>query len=235
MGGLHHVLEFILVHASFHHLAHGRGNLHQTNFLALPEAVGHIASRDNDCRNIQTGASHQMARDNGVTGRKQHHTIKHIGFHIQLHLITDEVAAGKFDVTGILEHHSVAKAGGNHFKGQAARIADTLLHTFSHLTEMHMAGIVFIPRIHHGDVGALFHFFLRIAQTVENAIALDAGYAEIPFAPLIHDCFLLLCLCVLFFQFDECLNKFFLFVIRHFGEGRGHMAFAQTPVGHAGL
>ena len=212
------VIQF-RIDLSLGHCAHLVLRADVNHFLAAEGAQRHITAGDNDGGNVQTGAAHQMAGHDGVAGGQKHHAVEEVAVHGQLHLIGDGITGGNLDIFGILQHHAVADGGGHHFQRQAARFADTLLDALGQLVQMHMAGIVFIPGVYHGDQRTV-QFFFAVAHAQHQAPAALGRFAKLPaashFFVLFHFCFLLLHFCIViasvwcmesFVSFRKCQNS----------------------------
>ena len=183
-------------------------NGHRAHFVLRPDmhdllaAEGtqrHVTARDHDGRDVQTGAAHQVAGHDGIAGGKQHHAVKEVAVHGQLHLVGNQVAAGDLDILGVLKHHAVADGGRAYLQRQAACLTDTLLDALGKLVEMHVPGIVFIPAVYHGDQRTVQLLF-RIAHAQHQAAAAFRRLTEFPAASHIF-IFAFHTLFILFFNF----------------------------------
>ena len=131
-----------------------------------------------------------MPRHDGVAGGEQHHTVEHVGFHGQFDFVRDVVAAGQFDVTRILEDHSVADSGCHHFKRKSARVPDALFDAFGKSAQMDVSGVVLVPGVHDRDDRA-FELLFRVAHAADEsaaAFAGDAVFTAASFVGPVHEC-----------------------------------------------
>ena len=163
------------------------------DFLAAEGTQRHVAAGHHDGGDVQSRRAHQMAGDDGVTGGEQHHAVKEVAVNGQLDLIGDGVTAGDFDISGVLEHHAVADTRRHDLQRQAACFTNALLYTLGKLVKMYMAGVIFVPAVHHSDEGALL-FFLGIAHAAHQSAAALGGFAKLPAAS--HVFILYLCHCL---------------------------------------
>lgn len=163
--GVFKPLALFFGHSAGGYLTHRVKQGVQVGFISALVTTGkHGATGNKDRRNVQTTSSKKHARNNLVTRRDEHHTIKLVTLHNALNRVGDNLAAGKGEVHTLMVHgDTVTHADGGCLQRRATRHADTCFNSFSDLIQVIMAGNDVIGRRDNGDEWALD---LLVGQTV---------------------------------------------------------------------
>jgi hypothetical protein len=167
-GGTLETLQLCLGHFAARHGTHRHEHVRQVHRFAVQLTGQHRAAADQDGRQIQTGGSHQHARDDLVTVGDEHQRVKSVGPGHHLHRIGDQLAAGE----GVFHPHvvhrqAVADADGVALKGCAASGAYAGLDCVSDLAQPRVTGNRLVVRVDHADKG-LVHLPVGTPQRPEQ-------------------------------------------------------------------
>ena len=158
-------LALFFGHSASGYLTHRVKQGVQVGFISALVTTGkHGAAGNKDRRNVQTTSGKKHARNNLVTRRNEHHTIKLVTLHNALNRIGNNLTASKGEMHTLMVHgDAVAHADSGCLQRRTTRHADTCFNSFSDLIQVIMAGNDVIGRRDNGDEWALD---LLIGQTV---------------------------------------------------------------------
>ena len=186
MSAVNHVVKFFASYFVLHNLSYSGGNLCKTDFLALIEAKRHVPTCYENSRDIQSCCRHKLAGNDRVTSSQKHHTVEHICLNVKFNFVCYKVTARKFNVSWVLQNHTVTNTGCGKLKRQPPCLTHTVFDSLCNFFQVHMSRVVFVPGINNSDVG-LFNFFFCVSHTVKNTVTFYTSNAEFPFTSFEHN------------------------------------------------
>ena len=140
----------------------------ERKFLLADDAGAHCAAGDKNSRDIQSGRSHQKARDVFIAVRNHHERVKSVGNRHGFGAVSDQFTTDERVFHAFVSHSdAVADSDSREHDRNTAGKRDALFDSVDDLIEVHVSGDDIVFRADDTDQ-RFFQFFVGQAECVKQ-------------------------------------------------------------------